>query len=90
MNNKNLRFCFRIDKSIGLAQDEDGNNVEAYVCIKSKNVSSYELPSKIYKDIQDVDRAVIQKALNCDINLITPITLNEYLDNTEEEDDHND
>ena len=84
---KNLRFCFRIDKSVGLAQDENGNNVEAYACITSKGVDSYTIPKEKYEKAKDAARRMIRDSLNCDIELVTPITLNEYLDNTEEDEE---
>ena len=49
---KNLRLCYRIDKSLGLAVDEDGNYGDAFVCVKAKNVKSILLIVKsirIYK-----------------------------------------
>lgn len=84
---KSLRFCFKVDKSVGLAKDEKGNPGEAFACIKATGVESYTLPSKNYKDMQEAYRQIIAAQLECDVHLLTPITLNEYLDNTEEDED---
>lgn len=75
---KNLRFCFKVDKSVGLAE-------EAFICIKVSNAKSYQVPSEEYKDMQDGLRRITAYQMQCDSELLTPITLNEYLDNTEED-----
>lgn len=84
--NKNLRFCFRISEKVGLAEDENGNPVEAFVCVKAKNVDSYSIPRDKYKNIQETFRKTTAVQLECDISMIKPITLNEYMDNTYDED----
>lgn len=84
---KQLRFCFRIDKSVGLAEDEFGNPGEAFVCAKVKDVKRYEVPRKQYVKLQESFRKMLAAQIGCDINLLTPITLNEYLDETEEDED---
>lgn len=38
-----------------------------------------------YKDLQEGFRKVVANQLQCDLELITPITLDEYLNNTEGE-----
>ena len=82
---KSLRFCFKVDKSVKMVVDKNGNGEEAFACIKATGVESYTLPSKNYKDMQEAYRQIIAAQLECDIELLTPITLNEYLDNTEED-----
>ena len=82
---KNIRLCYRIDKSLGLAVDEDGNYGDAFVCVKAKNVKSYTIDSEEYKDLQEIFRVMVATQLKCELSLLTPITLNEYLDNTEED-----
>ena len=82
---KNLRFCFKIDKSVGMAEDEKGNPGEAFVCLKVNNVKSYQVSNEDYKTMQERCRNMAAASVECDISLITPITLNEYLDNTEED-----
>ncbi len=85
--NKCLRFCFKVDESVKMAVDEYGNGAEAFACIKATGVKSYTLPSKEYKDMQEAYRKILAAQLECDANLLTPITLNEYLDETEEDGD---
>ncbi|NME66053.1 hypothetical protein HF846_15810 [Clostridium cadaveris] len=82
---KNLRICFRTDKSLGIAEDEFGNPDEAYICVKAKNVKSYVIDSESYKQLQEEFKKVVANQLECDIKIITTITLNEYLDNTEDD-----
>lgn len=82
----NIRLCFKISAEVGLAEDENGNPAEAYVCAKFQGVKSYNIPSDQYKEIQDGMRKVLANQLECDETYLTPITLNEYLDNTEDED----
>ena len=82
---KSLRFCFKVDKSVGLAEDEKDNPGEAFVCLKAKNVKRYQVPSEDYKTMQEGFRKMAAASVQCDISLIIPITLNEYLDNTEED-----
>lgn len=82
---KSLRFCFRIDKSVGMAKDEEGNKAEAFVQAQTKGVNSYEIPREKYKKLQNGFRKMVAEQIGCDISLLTPITLNEYLDNTEED-----
>ena len=78
---KNLRFCFKVDKSVGMVEDEKGNPGEAFVCVKA----SYQVPSEEHKDMQERYRRITAYQIQCDPELLTPITLNEYLDNTEED-----
>jgi len=84
---KNLRFCFRISEEIGLAEDEFGNKAEAFVCCKAKGVKSYNVPKEEYKATQEVYRKMLVNQFECDEKLITPITLNEYLDETGEDEE---
>lgn len=84
---KNLRMCFRTDKSLGITEDEFGNPDEAYICVKAKNVKSYVIDSESYKQLQEGFKKVVASQLGCDIKMITSVTLNEYLDNTEDDED---
>ena len=84
---KRLRFCFRIDAKVGMAKDEDGNKCEAFACCKAEGVESYTVPKENYQNVQEGYRKVLASKLKCDVELIIPITLNEYLDKTEEEEE---
>ena len=85
METKNIRLCYRTAKEVGLVQDSEGNNEEGFVCLKLVGVKTYNLPKDKYVSAQEGMREYLAKQLDCDISLITPITLNEYLDYTEEE-----
>lgn len=80
-----IRLCYRIEKEAGLAEDEHGNQSEAYNCIKL-NYKTYNVPKKKYKMLVEYGRKLTKEMFNIDENLVVPITLNEYLDNTSEED----
>ena len=82
----NLRLCFEIDKSVGLAEDENGEKSEAYICVKA-DVKTYELEKEKYKLLQEGFRKITANQWGIEINKLTPITLNEYLDKTNEEDE---
>ena len=85
---KSLRFCFKVDKQLKVAVDENGNGAEAFVCVKARNVKSYQVPSKQYKNIQESFKKMLANQMGCDIEMLTPVTINEYLDNTEEDCDN--
>lgn len=53
--------------------------------MKAKNVKSYVIDSESYKQLQEELKKVVANQLECDIKMITTITLNEYLDNTEDD-----
>ena len=84
--NKNLRFCFRVDKSVGLAEDEFGNQSDFYICLKAKKEKTYTVKRKEYKTLQESFRNIAASELKCDVSKLIPITLNEYLDETGSED----
>lgn len=80
-----IRLCYRIEKESGLGEDEFGNPTEVYSCVKL-NCRTYNVPKKQYKELVEAGRRITASQFKIDENLIIPITLNEYLDNTEEED----
>lgn len=82
----NLRLCFKVDKSVGLAEDENGEKSEAYICVKA-NVKTYELEKEKYKLLQEGFRKITANQLGIEIDKLTPITINEYLDKTEEDEE---
>ena len=79
-----IRLCFEIDKKAEFAEDENGNPSEAYVCASLKDAKSYTMIAEDYKKAQEGMRKIVANQIGCDIDLITSITLNEYLDNTED------
>lgn len=81
-----IRLCYRIEKEAGCAQDENGNNAEAYSCIKFES-KSYSIPRKKYKKMIEYGLIAIASLFKIDKGLITPITLNDYLDVTEIEEE---
>ena len=78
----NLRFCYKIDKKVHMAKDEDGNPTEAYSCVTVKT-HTYCLPKEQYKTLNEQFRSIISITSDISKALIVPITLNEYLDNAE-------
>lgn len=85
----NIRLCYRIDKEAKLAKDESGNYAETYSCAKI-DCNSYNIPKEKYKELIDIGKRLTASGFNIDENLITPITLNEYLDNVEDEENGED
>lgn len=82
---KCLRICFKIDKSVGLAVDEMGNRADSYACHTVENVDTYTVGRERYKKLVENSRKLIAESLNCNVEKVIPITLNEYLDNTMKE-----
>ena len=79
-----IRLCYRLEKEIGMVEDEQGNPLECYVCCQV-DVKKDPVPRKQYKELVDAFRKLIAKQNAIDENYITPITLNEYLNHTEKE-----
>ncbi|MGL4571778.1 MAG: hypothetical protein ACRCVJ_12015 [Clostridium sp.] len=80
----NLRFCYRVEKEAGLAEDMQGNKAEVYSCSKHET-EKYNIPKEEYIRLSDIYREINSSFWGVDLNLVTPITLNEYLDNTEDD-----
>ncbi len=74
---KKIRLCYRVEKEAGWGEDEKGNPAEVYSCVKL-DCKTYNIPKDEYKELVEAG------SFNIDEDLVTPITLNEYLDNTEE------
>ncbi|OBZ15836.1 hypothetical protein A8L34_27700 [Bacillus sp. FJAT-27264] len=75
------RFCYRLEKELFLANDlESGEPSELFVQIKVSGAK---------KEITDLDAAQLRyrdqlaEEHGCDPNLITPITTEEYDENTD-------
>lgn len=79
-----IRLCYRLEKEVGMAEDKQGNPSECYVCCQV-DVKKDPMPRKQYKELLDAFRKLIAKQHAVDENYITPITLNDYLNHTEEE-----
>lgn len=79
-----VRLCYRIEKEAGWGEDENGNSTEVYSCIKI-NCTSYNIHKEQYRQLIELGKEMTSHSFKIDKNLITHITLNEYLDNTEEE-----
>ncbi|WP_302631650.1 hypothetical protein [uncultured Clostridium sp.] len=78
-----IRLCYRLEKEIGMVEDKQGNPLECYVCCQV-DVKKDPVPRKQYKELVDAFRKLIAKQNAFDENYITPITLNDYLNHTEE------
>ena len=79
-----IRLCYRVEKEAGWGEDEHGNPTEVYSCVKF-DYKTYNIPKNQYKELVEAGRRITASQFKIDENLITPITLNEYLDNMEEE-----
>ena len=75
-----IRLCYRVEKEAGWGEDEHGNPTEVYSCVK------VNVPKNQYKELVEAGRRITASQFKIDENLITPITLNEYLDHVDEED----
>jgi len=82
-----IRLCFRLEKEAEFAEDENGNPSEAFVCASLKDVKTYVMSAEDYKNAHEGMKKIIANQIGCDIRLISLITLNEYLDNTEDDED---
>jgi hypothetical protein len=80
-----IRLCYRVEKEAGWGEDEYGNPTEVYSCVKV-NCTTYNVPKNQYKELVEAGRRITASQFKIDENLITPITLNEYLDHVDEED----
>lgn len=79
-----IRLCYRVEKEAGWGEDEFGNPTEVYSCVKV-NCKTYNFPKNQYKELVEVGKKMTARSFNIDEKFIIPITLNEYLDNTEED-----
>lgn len=76
-----VRLCYRVEKEAGYGKDEYGNPTEVFSCLKL-DYETYNIPKEEYKILVEFGKILTAENFNIDKNLITPITLNEYLDNT--------
>ena len=79
-----IRLCYRVEKEAGWGEDEHGNPTEVYSCVKL-DCKTYNIPKQEYKELVEAGKKLTAVSFNIDEDLVTPITLNEYLDNMEEE-----
>ncbi|CAM2079689.1 MAG: Phage protein [uncultured Clostridium sp.] len=79
-----IRLCYRIEKEAGWGEDEYGNPTEVYSCVKV-NCTTYNVPKNQYKELVEVGIRITASQFKIAENLITPITLNEYLDHVDKD-----
>lgn len=79
-----IRLCYRVEKEAGWGEDEHGNATEVYSCVKL-DCTTYNISKDEYRELVKVGRKITATQFKIDENLITSITLNEYLDNIDEE-----
>lgn len=79
-----IRLCYRVEKEAGWGEDEHGNLTEVYSCVKL-DCTTYNIPRDEYRELVKLGRKITATQFKIDENLITSITLNEYLDNIDEE-----
>jgi hypothetical protein len=77
-----IRLCYRVEKEAGWGEDEYGNPTEVYSCV-TLDWKTYNVPKEEYKELVKVGKELTAKSFDINKELITPVTLNEYLDNTE-------
>ena len=78
-----IRLCYRLEKEVKMAEDKQGNPSECYICCHV-DVEKDPMPKKQYKELVDAFKKLIAKQYAVDENYITSITLNDYLNHTEE------
>lgn len=81
-----IRLCYRLEKQLEMAVDENGEAIEAFLCCKI-DVKKDPIPSEEYKCLVDGFRKILANHHETDEKYIVPITLNEYLNETEEDED---
>lgn len=79
-----IRLCYRIEKEAGWGEDENGNPTEVYSCVKM-NCKTYNIKKEEYKELIELGKKLTAGQFHIEEELVVPITLNEYLDNTEED-----
>ena len=79
-----LKFPYRISEEAGLAHDEDGNNVEAFVRIKIENCKN-SVTEEQYNEMHEENRETVALMRKTDVEWIFMITGEEYEANVEEE-----
>ena len=80
----NIRLCYKIDKEASVARDMSGDFTHLYAC-RLVNCDSYTVPADEYQKLVDFGKALISGEFGIEKEYITPITLNEYLDAKEDE-----
>lgn len=83
---KNVDFYFRISEKAALAQDQEGNPCECYFKFSmgiKKPISNKEFELK-RNEYGDYAVAVASNFLKMDKSLLTSISEQEYMENTEE------
>lgn len=82
-------FYFRLEKEANMASDENNNPSEAFVKIKLGHNKPIESDEQ-YKDLQGSMKTMISGQLNIEESYISPITEDEYSQNTDEDLEDND
>jgi hypothetical protein len=81
-----LYFCYRIEKEARIGEDEHGNPCEIYVQIKLGECETENLDPEQERKSHEVDGPnIIADMYHIPIELITPITLEEYAKHAEED-----
>ena len=81
-----LRFPYRIEEEAGIANDGQGNDVEAYIQIKIGNAKK-AITEEEYDAMHEENRHTVANMLEKDVKWITPITGEEYENNVDEEEE---
>lgn len=79
-----LKFPFRVAAEAGLAEDEDGNNAEAYIQTTWGNCKK-PITEEQYQKNHELQCLGVAEAMGIEPDMITCITPEEYEANMEEE-----
>ena len=84
---KNIDFFYRVSKMAGLAEDDAGNLADCYLKLGftlKKPISEEDVEAERERAKDDALKAAAE-FLDIDISLLTMVTENEYLTETEED-----
>ena len=84
---KSIDFFYRVSKEAGFAEDEDGNPSDCYLKLGfnlKKQVNAEEIEAERAKTEEDALKAAVN-LLNIDVSLLSMVTEEEYLSETEED-----
>lgn len=84
---KNIDFFFRVSKEAGLAEDDTGNPSDCYLKLgfTLKKPVSKEAVEAERERAKDYALKAVAKFLSIDVSLLTIVTEEEYLAETEED-----
>lgn len=79
-------FFYRIEKEAGWGEDEQGNPAPVYTELKI-NKATKAITEEKYAEMHENHRFSMAETINTDVKHVIPIGVEEYLENTEDEED---